>query len=261
MSVLIALILGIVQGLTEFLPVSSSGHLMLIENIFNIHSGGMFFNVLLHFATLIAIVIVFWKDVVYLIKNPFSEEMKKIVVATIPTVIIALLVETFFDEFSLMAFVGFGFLISSIVISITAFYMNRKRTINYKSLNYKNSLIIGLIQGLAVFPGISRSGSTICAGLVQGIRREESAKFSFLISVPVILGGMIFELIDGVKYGFGDVNVLVCVVGFISAFIVALFTIKFMMNVVKNGNWWWFAVYLLILSIVVLLNQYIFCWF
>jgi len=261
MKIIEAFILGVVQGLTEFLPISSSGHLMLMENILDVHSGGMFFNVLLHFATLMAVVIIFWKDVVYLIKHPFGKEMQTIVIATIPTVILALVVNYFFDEFSLMAFVGFGFLISAIVISITSFMMHKKPITKFLVVDNKRGFIIGLIQGLAVFPGISRSGSTICAGLLQGVEREESAKFSFLISLPVIIGGMVFELIDGFKTGFEDINIWACLVGFLTAFLVALFTIKLMMKIVKKGNWWYFSIYLFILSLIVILNQYVFCWF
>lgn len=261
MNILEALILGIIQGLTEFLPISSSGHLMLVENILDIHSGGMFFNVLLHFATLIAVVIIFWKDVVNVIKHPFGKESQSIIIATIPTIVLALVVNYLYDEFSLMAFVGFGFLISAFVISITSFMMNKKPINRYLNVNNKRGFIIGIIQGLAVFPGISRSGSTICAGLLQGVEREESAKFSFLISVPVIIGGMVFELIDGFKTGFGNINIWASLIGFIAAFLVALFTIKLMMKIVKKGNWWYFAFYLFILAIIVLLNQYVFCWF
>ena len=261
MSVLHAIILGILQGLTEFLPISSSGHLMLFENIFGIESENLFFNVLLHFATLIAVVIIFWKDVVDIIKHPFGNKMQAIVLATIPTVILALIVKFVFDEFALMAFLGFGFLISAVVISVSTALQKRKPMYNTLSVDNKKGLIIGIVQGFAVLPGVSRSGSTICASLILGVEREESAKFSFLISIPVIIGGLVFEIVEGVQSGFGDVNTLVCVVGFISAFVVALFTIKLMMKIVKKGNWWIFAAYLFIIAIIVLLNQFVFCWF
>lgn len=256
MSIIIALVLGIVQGLTEFLPVSSSGHLLLIENIFHISEGSLFFNVLVHFGTLMAVVLLFWKDVVYLIKHPFSKRMGTIVVATIPTVIIALLVEHFFDEFALSAFVGFGFLISAFIIGLTSILQRRKNLVTTE-IGYKKALLIGIVQGVAVFPGISRSGSTICAGLMSKTEREEAAKFSFLISIPVIIGGMVFEIADGIKSGFGNVNALSSIVGFFAAFFVALLTIKLMMKIVKKGSWWPFAIYLLLLSIFVLLNQYV----
>ena len=179
-----------------------------------------------------------------------------IIIATIPTVILALVVEFLFDDFQLMAFVGYGFLLSAIIISITSFFQTKKINLK-KNINYKNSVLIGVVQGCAVFPGISRSGSTICAGLLCGVEREQCAKFSFLISLPVILGGMCFELYDGIKFGFGNVSFACCIIGFIVAFLVALFTIKLMMNVVKKGSWWGFAIYLFVLSIFVLLNQYV----
>ncbi len=262
MVILYALILGVLQGLTEFLPISSSGHLLLFENILGISGDNMFFNVLMHFATLIAVVVIFWKDVVELIKHPFGKRMQAIVIATIPTVILALVVNYFFDEFALSAFLGFGFLISAVVITATSI-MQKKRSLNYRfiEVNKKNALLIGIVQGLAVLPGISRSGSTICAGLMLGVEREEAAKFSFLVSIPVIIGGMIFELIGGIKSGFGEVNGLACFVGFVAAFVVALFTIKLMMKIVKKGKWWGFAIYLFILAIFVILNQYVLCLF
>lgn len=261
MSILQAIILGVLQGLTEFLPISSSGHLMLAEHLFGLKQNNLFFNVLLHFATLVAVVIVFWKDIVEILKHPLSSKMQAIVVATIPTVILALIVNHFTDEFALMAFLGFGFLISAIVIAATSIYQKKRPLVNCYQINNKKAFVIGLVQGLAVFPGISRSGSTICAGLLQGVQREECAKFSFLISIPVILGGMIFELYDAVRFGLNNIDALPCIIGFMVAFVVALFTIKFMMKIVKKGNWWYFAIYLSALGILVLLNQYVFCWF
>lgn len=261
MEVLKAIILGIVQGLTEFLPISSSGHLLVFENLLGFKSGGMFFNVLMHVASLLAVVIVFWKDVVKVLKNPFGKDMQKIVIATIPTVVIALVVNYFFDDYALNFFVGFGFLISSIIILVTSILQRKNKFIVCKELDLKKSFVIGVVQGLAVFPGISRSGSTICAGLVQKVEREESASFSFIVSIPVILGGMIFELVGGIKNGFGNVDTLSCVFGFVCAFVVALFSIKLMMKIVKKGNWWGFSIYLFLISIFVLLNQFVFGWF
>lgn len=259
MSIIQAFILGILQGLTEFLPVSSSGHLTLFENIFGLESGGLFFNVILHFATLIAVVIIFWKDVVGIIKNPFGKESVNIIIASIPTFISALLVRIFIDEYLLSVFIGYGFLITSVILLLTILTTKKEKLLI--NINKKQAFTIGVVQGLAVFPGISRSGSTICAGLMLGVKREECAKFSFLISLPVILGGTIFETIEGVKNGFGEVNAITCIIGFISAFIVALFTIKLMMRVVKNGNLWGFSIYMFLLSIFILLNQYVLCLF
>jgi len=257
MKILKAILLGIVQGLTEFLPISSSGHLMIFESLLGMQNNNMFYNVLLHVASLMAVIIVFWKDIVELLKHPFSPPMLRIVVATIPTVILALVVNHFFDESALRVFVGFGFLISAMVVSATAIMQNPKRIRATRPLNYSRAFAIGVVQGLAVFPGISRSGSTISAGLMMGTEREEAASFSFIISIPVIIGGMIFEIIGGVKTGFSGVEALPAILGFIAAFLTALFTIKFMMKIVKKGRWWAFAVYLVFLAIFVLLNQFV----
>lgn len=261
MDILKAIVLGIVQGLTEFLPISSSGHLMIVESLIGFSGGGMFYNVMLHVASLLAVIIVFWKDVVRILKNPLGEEMRHIVFATIPTVIIALIVNHFCDDYVLKSFVGFGFLISSIVILITSCLQRKSTGFQTKNMTSKSDFLIGVVQGIAVFPGISRSGSTICAGLVQKIEREKSASFSFLISVPVILGGMVFEIAGGIKNGFGEVSAFACIFGFLASFVVALFSIRFMMKVVKKGNWWGFSIYLFLLSVFVLLNQFVFGWF
>ena len=260
MTFIYAIILGILQGLTEFLPVSSSGHLILFESIFGISENNMFFNIVVHVATLVAVVIIFWKDVVNIIKHPFGKDMQFIVLATIPTIAIAFITNHFIDDFAMKTFLGFGFLISAVITGTTAMLQKRKHLIN-GDVTYGKSFIIGVVQGLAVMPGISRSGSTICAGLLQGVEREKSASFSFLISIPVILGGMFFELADGIKNGFGTVDFASCSLGFIFAFITALFTIKLMMKFVKKGNWIWFSIYLFALSVIVVLNQYVFAWF
>jgi len=185
--------------------------------------------------------------------------MLNLVIATIPTVIIALLVNHFFNDYALKCFVGFGFLISSVLIFTTSFL--KRRQISTAPMTKTSAFIIGVVQGVAVFPGISRSGSTICAGLLQNIEREECASFSFILSIPVIIGGMVFEIASGIKHGFGSVEFLPCIVGFVSAFVVALLTLKIMMKVVKKGKWWGFAIYLLVLSIFVLLNQFVLGWF
>ncbi len=255
MTILIAIFLGILQGLTEFLPVSSSGHLLLFEHIFSLEGSNIFFNVLLHFATLLAVVIVFFKDVMYLIRHPLSHETRMIALTTLPTIVIALLFKFFVDEYKIVAFLGFGFLISATLILLTCI-LRKKEKSGGEVINAKRALLIGSVQGLAVLPGISRSASTICTGLLSGVDRETSAKFSFLVSLPVIFGGMVFEIFDGVKNGFGNVNAIACILGFLAAFLVALFTIKFMMKIVKGGKWLPFAIYLFLLSIFVILNQF-----
>ena len=260
MTFIYAIILGILQGLTEFLPVSSSGHLILFESIFGISENNMFFNIVVHVATLVAVIIIFWKDVVNIIKHPFGKDMQFIVIATIPTIVIALITNHFIDDFTMKTFLGFGFLVSAVITGTTAILQKKKHYIN-SDLNYGKSFMIGVVQGLAVMPGISRSGSTICAGLLQGVGREKSASFSFLISIPVILGGMFFELVGGIKNGFGTVDFASCSLGFVFAFITALFTIKLMLKFVKKGNWIWFSIYLFALSVVVILNQFVFAWF
>lgn len=259
MAILYALILGVVQGLTEFLPISSSGHLMIFESLFGL-SGNMFFNVLVHFATLIAVVLVLWKDVAWMVRHPFSSQTLSVLLASVPTAIIALVINHFVSEVAMAAFLGFGFFISFLIITTTMFLQKRKNKIP-QPMTYKKALVVGLVQGVAVLPGISRSGSTICASLLMGVEREESAKFSFLISLPVIVGSMLFEVADAAKFGFGNFDIWFCLTGFVAAFVVAIFTIKLMLKIVKKGSWWGFSAYLFVLSVVILLNQFVFGWF
>ena len=129
------------------------------------------------------------------------------------------------------------------MIFITSFLQRKSININ-SCLTNKKAFVIGLVQGFAVLPGISRSGSTICAGLLQKVDREQSAEFSFILSIPIIIGGMLFEIFKGYKNGFGNVEFLPCLVGFLASFIVALLSIKLMMKIVRKGNWFWFSLYL-----------------
>ena len=175
--------LGLIQGLTEFLPVSSSGHLVLFSQIFGIEEE-LFVSIILHCATLLSILIVFWKDVWQMISHPFSKQTMLIVVATIPTCLICLVLMPIIKlSFSGMI-LPVCFLVSAILLMLSERSTKNKET---TEISYKSAFWIGVAQGFAVFPGISRSGTTISAGLFAGNKKEEVAKFSFLLSVPVIL--------------------------------------------------------------------------
>lgn len=252
MSIFVAIILGLVQGLTEFLPVSSSGHLVLLEKIFGIQCDVIIFDVILHLATLIAVCYVYRKSIIDLIKHPFSKKAKLLVVATIPTCIIAILFKDFFENAFGGELLALGFFISAIYMLIAEYATKRnKKTV---PLNYKNASVIGLFQGIAIMPAISRSGSTITSALVQGIDREEAAEFSFLLSIPIILISTIYESfkIGSITIGFAPI-----LVGFVCAFISGFFAIKLMLSVIKKAKFSYFAVYLFILSIFLTLNKYV----
>ncbi len=258
MTVWIALILGIVQGLTEFLPVSSSGHLTLLNKIFGINGDTLLLTILLHIATLFAVFFVLRKEIFELIKKPFSIEAKNLYIATIPTVLIVILTKNFLeDSFASAKLLPYCFLITAILLTVTNIIdeKNKKKNYYYPEKGFRknvfSSITMGIAQGLAVLPGISRSGATICAGLIAGENREKTAKFSFLMSIPIIIASMIYELWKG---DFGIVNgqgmLRFVVISFISAFVVGILAIKLMLKVVQKAKYYWFSFYLVIIAIV-----------
>lgn len=254
MSILVALILGIIQGLTEFLPVSSSGHLVLFQKIFGIESNLILFDVILHLGTLIAVVIVYRKSILELIKHPFSKKMGYLVIGTIPTVIIALLFKDFFESAFNGNILFVGFLATSLLLFIAS-YCDRKYK-NYKTLKAKHIFVMGLFQGLAILPGLSRSGSTTCSSIVMGIKKEETLEYSFLLSIPIILASLVYELIFS-KVTFVSSDILPIIIGFVSSAIFGIFSIIIMKKVIKKNNYKYFAIYLIILSCFLILNQYV----
>lgn len=259
MGIIYAIILGILQGLTEFLPISSSGHLLLAEHIFGITEGNLFFNILLHMASLLAVVIIMRKEIWEMIKHPFSTKSLSLILSCFVTVIVVLFLSKNMDSFTTIGYLGYGFLISSVLLFVTHIIGNkRKNTLLKKQIGYIDGAIIGLVQGFATLPGISRSGSTICTSLLLGNDRKESASFSFLSSIPIIIGAMLFELLKGDISSVSNISATSCILGFLASFIVAYISIKIMYKVVEKSNWLWFSIYLFVLAIFVLLNQYVF---
>ena len=258
MTLWIALILGLVQGLTEFLPVSSSGHLTLLNKIFGIEGNTLLLTILLHVATLFAVFFVLRKEIWQLIRHPFSLEARNLYIATIPTVMIVLLSKGFLeDQFSSAKLLPYCFILTAILLAVTNVIdeRNKKKNLYYPDQGFRNnvrsSLVMGIAQGLAVLPGISRSGSTICAGLLAGENREKTAKFSFLMSIPIILGSMLYEILKG-DYGTLASTSMIAplIVAFLSAFLVGIFSIKLMLRVVQNAKYYWFSIYLVGVSIL-----------
>lgn len=272
MTYLQAVILGLVQGLAEFLPISSSGHLALLENFFGIKEDNMlFFTVLLHFGTLIAVFVVFWKDIWELLKElvltikdligrkglrlderPVRKLGVMIIVSCIPTAIIGFVFGDIFESFYSKP------IVIAIMLIITAFLLIAAETWgggnrNITNLNYRNSIFIGIVQGLAIIPGISRSGSTLFASLLCKLDREFAVKFVFLISIPTILGSLILELPDGIKQGLHGEPVGPVIVGVIVAFISGLFAVKVMLKVVSNKKLKYFSYYLFVVAAAVII--------
>ena len=258
MSIFIAIFLGVIQGLTEFLPVSSSGHLVLFQKIFGINIDCLFFDIVVHLGTLVAVLIVYRKSVIEIIKHPFCEKSQKLVFATLPTIIIAILFKDFFKSSFDGSLLFVGFLVTAIIMFIADY--SCKHNYQYKSLTYTNAIVMGVFQGMAILPGISRSGSTISSAMVQGVRRSESAEFSFLMSIPAILGSLVFELFE-IGSAPLNISVLALICGFLFSSISGYFAIKVMLKVIKKAKFAWFGLYLILLSVFLILNNSVLCWF
>lgn len=254
MTILEAFILGIVQGLTEFLPVSSSGHLVLAQKLFGIEGGVVFFNVAVHLATLFAVCIALWEEVLKLIKKPFCKMTGLLVIATVPAVLVGLLLNDVFDSITASGVtVGLGLLVTGAVLLATIKLKPGKR--NLDDLKWYDALIAGIAQAIAIVPGISRSGMTIVANLSLKMKKELAVKFAFLMSIPVILGGFILETYQMISDGSASVEWIPIVIGMIAAGISGYFAIKLFIKTVMKGNLKWFAFYAFAIGLLVLIDQ------
>jgi undecaprenyl-diphosphatase len=248
MQILQSIILGIIQGLTEFLPVSSSGHLALLHNYFG--EIDLSFDVMLHLATLLAVVCYFFKDIISLIKGFFKFNWKNedfrvciyLIIATIPAGIVGFLFRDFISgTFSNFMVLGMGFFISAMFLLTASFSRENKELSLYKSF------IIGISQALAILPGISRSGSTTSTGILLGISKEKAIRFSFLLAIPAILGASLLELGN-----LGSLN-LSSALGFVSAFLFGLLGIFLFLKRVSLRSFKWFALYCFLLGVLSLI--------
>ena len=262
MGLIEAIILGVVQGITEFLPVSSSGHLVLLQKIFGISEPALLFDTMLHVGTLFAIFFVLWKDILRILKNPLQRITGLLIIATIPTVIIALIFKDFIKEtFASAAYIGFFFFITAAALFIAEYLSKRAgKTRNEAEMNWKDSLIIGILQAVAIMPAISRSGLTLSGALSRKLDREFAAKFSFLMAIPAILGALVFQLKDlaGNKVSSGEtIELLPVILGTVTAAIVGIFSVKLMLKIVKEKSLVGFAIYVAILGSLILIDQYV----
>ena len=265
MNILEAIILGIVQGLTEFLPVSSSGHLVLLQKVFKIENQSLFFDTMLHAGTLVSVFIVLWKDIWALIKNPVQKLMLFLIIATIPAVIAALVFDDSIEEiFKSARFLGWCFLFTTALL-VCAELLSR-RAVNNKNLkkagdmNWIDALVIGLMQAIAIPPGISRSGATISGALFRRLDRDFAARFSFLMSIPAILGAVVLQTKDLITKSAQTETVIsagAVIAGTLAAAVVGFFAVKFMLKIIREKSLFGFAVYTGILGILVLLDQFV----
>lgn len=252
MTVFEAIILGLVQGLTEFLPISSSGHMLLVGRFLGVGTLGLGFELICHVATLAAICAVMRKDVWELIGKPLSKPMRMIVVATVPTAVIAGLISVFCRDLLDGTALVYCFIVTGILLLCCGFAPERAP---YKPMKYRHAALIGAVQGIAAFPGLSRSGTTIATCTMLGYGKEQSARFSFLLSVPVIIGSTAVELIFGGGVG-GDAGVAALAAAAVAAFVSGLAAVKFMLKFLSKHGMDGFAVYLFLLSVFMLINDY-----
>ena len=267
MVFLIAILLGLVQGLCEFLPVSSSGHLFLVSKL----TGGAteqpyfdsFFTVMLHVATLIAVLVVYREQVMAILRRPIQKLTLHLIVATLPTVVFALILKKFdaldkwLDEGN---FLGVSFLLTAVFLTVSELLCRRRKaTKSIKTMRWTDALVIGGMQAVGVLPGVSRSGSTIAGALGMRIDRKSAADFSFLMSIPAILGGLVLELYKMVKepptydidFTFGAAMILAMLVAAISGY----FAVRFMIRLITKKGLFGFAIYTGALGLIVLILQ------
>lgn len=279
MSSIEAILLGLVQGLTEFLPVSSSGHLTICKELFGIETSNLSFEVAVHAATVLSTIVAFRQEIWGLLvgffnlkMNPQKEYLFKIAVSMIPIFIVGFFCKDYVEGLfgSGLAIVGLMLIVTSTLLTLSEI-MTRKQMAKLaqangdksesevgKSIGYKEAFIIGLAQACAVMPGLSRSGSTISTGLMLGVKKSEVAQFSFLMVLIPILGEAFLELVGGeFAQASSGIGTLPLILGFITAFLSGFFACKVMINLVRRAKLWGFAIYCGIVGIICVLSTII----
>lgn len=256
-----ALILGLIQGLTEYLPVSSSGHLAIGSYLFGINGeDNLAFTIVVHVATVLSTFVILWSEIDWIFRGLFKFKMNdetkyflNIVVSMIPIGIVGVFFKDTVEEIfgSGLLIVGCMLLLTALLLTFSYFAKPRVK----ENISWKDALIIGLAQAAAVMPGLSRSGSTIATGLMLGNKKEKMAQFSFLMVIPPILGEALLDVIKIAKghNPFGDVSTIALVVGFVAAFVSGCMACKWMINIVKKGKLIYFGIYCAIAGAVTII--------
>ena len=256
MDLLNAIILGVIQGLTEFLPVSSSGHLEIGKELLGTDldpDDSMLMTVVLHAATALSTVVVFYKDIMEIVRGLFSSKWNdhhafaaKVVLSMIPAAIVGITMDSWIESL----FAGKMWLVGSmlLVTGVLLFLADRAKSTD-KGVGYFEAIIVGISQAIAILPGISRSGATISTSVLLGIDRMKSARFSFLMVVPLILGKMAKDLLDD-SFTTTGAQALPMIVGFVAAFVTGVFACKWMIALVRKCQLWWFSAYCFIVGAI-----------
>ncbi len=256
MEYLLSMLIGLLQGLTEFLPVSSSGHLVLSQHLLGIKQESLFLEVVLHLGTAFAIVFVYREDIFHLVKSGFSSEpekkwaswhlLKLLIVGSIPAGIVGVFFKDFFEEVFMEPRIS-GFML---MVTAGILFLSRRHVERGNILTYGSALIIGLAQAFAIFPGISRSGSTIVAALMLGLARKEAGRFSFYLALPAIFGAALLQVkdISEVVLPLGAI-----VSGFLVSFVSGVIALKILLRFVEKGKLHYFAYYCLPVGLLAVL--------
>ena len=252
MSIIDAIIIGLVQGITEFLPISSSGHLVIFQNLLNINVPGNLIEVAAHLGTLLSIILIYWKEILNLIINIRLEKTRQyiffLIIGTLPSVFFVLSAKSFILEmFESIKSVSLALIITGLVLLLSNLASKRN-----ENINLKKGLFIGLAQACAIIPGISRSGMTISAALISGVSNKEAAKFSFLLAIPAILGAIIVTALD-IRYEFASTIWLPIIITSVTAFISGYYALKILIKLLESGKFYYFAYYCLLLGLITLI--------
>ncbi|MBN1813578.1 MAG: undecaprenyl-diphosphatase UppP [Anaerolineae bacterium] len=264
MNLFQALILGIIQGTTEFLPVSSSGHLVLVPWLLGWEEPGLTFDAVVHWGTALAVIVYFWREWLALIQAVFQAIRQRsiadpkarlallIIVGTVPAALIGYALEDFFEQMFSRPSAAAAFLLVTAVLLSVAEWLGRREH-DLEQMTWLDALLVGLGQALAIFPGISRSGATIAAGLARGLKREPAARFSFLLATPVILGTGAFKLLDLAQAGDLTGQIPALVVGLVGASAVGFGCIHFLLRYLQHRRLYPFAIYCAAAGIICLI--------
>jgi undecaprenyl-diphosphatase len=273
MSIIEALILGAVQGLTEFLPVSSSGHLVLLQKIFGIKEPALLFDTMVHVGTLGAVFVVLWRDIWGILRRFFQPLTLWLVIATLPAVAAALIFKDSIEEaFASGSFLGFAFLITSVLLLISEILFRKSGKPGglpskldgpdvfrgRDEMTWLDALVIGLLQALAIAPGVSRSGSTLAGAFSRRLDRDFAARFSFLLSIPAILGALVLQIKDLAETteAASGIGIPEIAAGTTAAALVGFFSIRFMLKLVRERPLYGFSAYTAVLGVLVLIDRF-----
>lgn len=254
-------LMGMVQGLSEFLPISSSGHLLVAEKLLSLlgyQSGesAVALTVMLHMGTLASVAIIFWKDWMDMLRHPLKNPLLKLLfIASLPALGFKILLGKGLDSLFEGWFLGISFVVTGLFLCLIEF-ISRKRPGKAQEITIPRALTMGVFQGIAILPGVSRSGSTLLGGLFSGLDRKSAIKFSFMMSAPAILGGFVVEGKEAVeRYGLGSLLSLDILIGVLTAAVVGYFVIRYMLKLIERISFYHFAIYVFILAALVIFFQ------